>query len=119
VGAPRLASGYGALQWTRFHAARAREPRGAEHVRGAGRAAARTIDLLAPLPSAAEAARLALEAGREARESNPATSAALFEDVRDALDRVTAGRIRGLGLGALAREARSLDDASHAEARRP
>jgi hypothetical protein len=115
---PRAIDGYSALQWTRFHAARVGAGVGAgsraagDHARRAGEAAARAVNLTAPFPWAGEAARLALDSGRAIQPSNPAVAAALFADVRGALDRATASPLRGLGLWKMAEEARSLDEAA-------
>jgi hypothetical protein len=70
------------------------------------------VDLTAPFPWAAEAARLALDSGRAIQASNPAAAATLFAGVRGALDRATASPLRGFGLRKAADEARSLDDAA-------
>jgi hypothetical protein len=97
--APRLIGGRSALEWTRHHAARGaveRQP-GAD-LRGAGRWAARTIELLAPLPPAGEAARLALALGDSAGARDPQATLALCVEVRGAIDRVGATAWRDLTL---------------------
>jgi hypothetical protein len=111
---PRAMDGYSALQWTRFHAARvgSGSRTAADHARRAGESAARAVDLTAPFPWAAEAARLALDSGRAIQASNPAVAATLFAGVRAALDRATASPLRGFGMWKAADEARSLDDAA-------
>lgn len=109
---PRLMEGYGALQWTRFHAARVDSPRATDHARRAGRAAARTVGLTAPLPWAAQAARTALDAGRSLESSNGPAASSLYAEVRSALDHVSASPVRGFGLSAITAEARSLDEAA-------
>jgi hypothetical protein len=114
--APRLVDGYGALQWARFHAARATGTRPGEHVRKAGRAAARVIDRVAPLPWAREAARLALDAAGSLEAPNRPSAVAAYGEVRTALDEASASRIRGLGLGAITEEARARDDEARAAA---
>jgi hypothetical protein len=112
---PRLVDGYRALQWTRFHAARVGGPRPGEHARKAAHAAARAIDLTAPLPWAREAARLVLDASNGLEEPNRPSAEAACDEVRGALDRASASRFRRVGLGALAEEARARGD----EARTP
>ena len=101
---PRLVEAYGALQWTRFHASRVAGPRPGDHARRAAHAAARVIDLAAPLPWAREAAGLALDASRQLEAPNKPSAVAAYEEVRGALDRAGASPIRRIGLGDLARE---------------
>lgn len=115
VVAPRLAEGYGALQWTRLHARQATGPHGADHARRAGHAAARAVDLAAPLPWAAEAAGLALQAGQALGPKNAVSAAAVYADVAGALDRARSSPVRGFGLQPVAVLAHTLD----ADARRP
>jgi len=107
---PRLIEGYDALQVTRFHARRIGGPRVGEHARKAGRAAARVIDLVAPLPWSREAARLALDAASSLESRNRPSALAAYEDVDAALERATASPFRGAGLRALADEARARRD---------
>jgi hypothetical protein len=109
---PRMVDGYSALLWTRFHAARLGTPRATEHARRAGRFAARTVELTAPFPWAAEAAQVALGAGRAHEETNRPAAAALVAELRPALERVSASRVRGLGLAEVTAEARALDEAT-------
>jgi len=109
---PRLMEGYGALEWTRFHAQRATAPHGADHARRAAHAAARAVDLTAPLPWASEAARLALGAGESLGPKNAASASAVYGEVRGALDRVSASSLRGHGLADVTNRARALDDAA-------
>jgi hypothetical protein len=110
---PRLMDGWAALQWTRYYAALGAA--GAQHPgdvgNRAGRAAARVIDATAPLPTAQEAARLALDLGRNLEPAHAGMAAVLYAHVRGALDRATASRVRGLGLAALADEARQRESA--------
>ena len=119
VVAPRLIEGYGALLWTRFHAARTSGPHAGEHARKAGRAAARTIDLVAPLPWADEAARLAVDAASSLESQNRPSAVSALDEVRAALDRATASPLRGIGLGATASEARRRDEDARAGAGEP
>jgi hypothetical protein len=107
---PRLMEGYGALEWTRFYAREATAPHGADHARRAAHAAARVVDLAAPLPWAPEAARLALEAGQALGPKNAASAAAVYGEVRGALDRAALSPVRRFGLGPVTAEARLLDD---------
>jgi hypothetical protein len=109
---PRLMEGYGALEWTRFHARQAGAPHGADHARRAAHAAARAVDLTAPLPWAPEAARLALEAGQVLGPKNAPSASAVYGEVRGALDRASASPIRRFGLEGVSAEARLLDDAA-------
>lgn len=113
--APRLADGYGALQWTRFHARQATGSHAADHARRAGHAAARVVDLTAPLPWASEAAGLALRAGQALGPKNGPSAAAVYAEVAGVIDRAASSPVRGLGLEAVAALAHTLD----AEARRP
>jgi hypothetical protein len=109
---PRMVDGYSALLWTRFHSARLGVPRPVEHARRAGKFAARTVELTAPFPWAAEAAQVALGAGRAHEETNRAAAAALVAELRPVLERVSASPVRGLGLAQAAAEARALDEAT-------
>jgi hypothetical protein len=109
---PRMVDGYSALLWTRFHAERLGAPRPVEHARRAGRFAARTVELTAPFPWAAEAAQVALSAARAHEEANRTAAAALVAELRPALERVSASRVRGLGLAQVTAEARALDDST-------
>jgi len=113
---PRLMDGWAALQWTRYYAALGAA--GAQHPgdvgNRAGRAAARAIEATAPLPTAQEAARLALDLGRNLEPAHPGMAAVLYGHLRGALDRATASRVRGLGLQALADEARQREAALQA-----
>lgn len=109
---PRLMEGYGALEWTRFHARQADAAHGADHARRAAHAAARVVDLTAPLPWAPEAAGLALEAGQVLGPKNAPSASAVYGEVRGALDRASLSPVRRLGLEAVTGEARLLDDAA-------
>jgi hypothetical protein len=110
---PRLIHGHAAFQWTRYHVAVGPDSaRPGDHARQAGRWAARTIELTAPLPFASSAARQALTLGRTVQDKHGAAALALYTDVRQALDGARASRVRGLGLGGLADEARRLEIAA-------
>jgi hypothetical protein len=113
--APRLTDGLAALEWTRYYASRGAAPRRAvEQAERAGRAAARAIELGAPLPAASQAARLTLDLGRNLAPREPAAAAVLFGHVSRALARASEGRLTGLGLAGLAEEARGLEQAARA-----
>lgn len=112
IAGPRLMEGYGALEWTRFHARQASALHGADHARRAAHAAARAVDLTAPLPWAPEAARLALEAGQVLAPKNAPSASAVYGEVRSALDRAALSPVRRFGLEGVAAEARLLDDAA-------
>jgi hypothetical protein len=108
--APRAVEAHGALQWTRYHAARgASIPRAGENARQAARWAVRAVDAGAPLPQAAEAARLALDLAKSLAPKDHGAALAVYAEVRAALDRACASSVRGLGLGGLAAEARRLE----------
>jgi hypothetical protein len=104
--APRLLEAHAALLWTRHHAARVGGPSAAEHARQALRWGLKAIGLAAPLPPAAEAARLVLGAGRKIEVKDGAAALALYAEVGAALDRLSSSRLRGRGLAGLAGEAR-------------
>jgi hypothetical protein len=111
--APRILEARWALAWTSFHAGHAAaDARAAEHVRQAGHWAARTIDAAAPLPWAADAASLALGVARSAEDKERVAALVAYTEVRAALDRARATRWRGFGLGALAAEARQLEESA-------
>jgi hypothetical protein len=113
---PRALEAHAALQWTRYLAARAASaPRPGDNARQAARWAVRALDAGAPLPDAAEAARTALDLGKGLSPRDHDTALAVYTEVRSALDRARASRVRGLGLSELAEEARRLE----AEASRP
>ncbi|HEY5906950.1 MAG TPA: hypothetical protein VIZ31_02845 [Vicinamibacteria bacterium] len=102
--APGMVDGFHALQWIRHFSARnAPAPRVLD-ARPAGRWAARAVDGLAPLPQAWEAARLGLELGRRMQAKDGAAARALLSQVREALERAEASRLRSLGLGSLREE---------------
>jgi hypothetical protein len=108
--APRAVDAHGALQWTRYHAARgASIPRAGENARQASRWAVRAIDAGAPLPEAAQAARLALDLAKTMAPKDHGAALAVYAEIRAALDRARASSVRGLGLGGLAAEARRLE----------
>ena len=107
--AGRVVDGYTAFQWTCYHAA---QPIGAVQARKTARWAARTIDRVAPLPLAADAARLALQTARALEPRNREASIAAYVQVRSALEAVQATRGRGLGLGGLVAEAAALENAA-------
>ena len=99
-----MVEGYLALQWTRHLVERnAQAPRVAD-ARPVGRWAARAVDLLAPHPSAWEAARLALDYGRKLQPKDAAAARALLASVREALERAEASPLRRHGLGSLREE---------------
>lgn len=107
---PRLIDGYASLQWTRYHAPQGGSGRrGLEHARQAVRSAARTMERTAPLPWAAEAAQLGLDACRRVESGDRPAVLALYGELRTAVDRVSAFPLRGLGLGRVAAEVRSLE----------
>ncbi|MBI3932832.1 MAG: hypothetical protein HY317_05405 [Acidobacteria bacterium] len=106
---PRLVDGGSALAWVRYHAARGRAVLPEGDAPRAGRWTARAVDLLAPLPQAREAARLGLDLGRSLEAESPKGALAVYTPVREALDRACASPVRGIGLGALAGEARALE----------
>ncbi len=108
--APRLLDGHAAMQWTRYHAERATAGRSVEHAREAGRAAVAALDLLAPLPWGAEAARVALDLGRRLSSRDSSAALAVVGEVRGGLEQIRASRFRGFGLGSLADEARELEE---------
>jgi hypothetical protein len=114
--APRLAEGYGALQWVRFHSRLVGASHGADHARRAGHSAARVVDLAAPLPWAREASGLALEAAQSLGARNTASAAAVYLEVRGALDRAQSSPVRGHGMEDVAARARKLDDEARTRA---
>lgn len=110
--------GLGAFQWTRYYATRGiAGRRAAEQAERAGRFAARAVEDLAPLPLAVDAARLALDLGRGLEPRDPAAAVALCSGLRPALEGVRASRLRGIGLGSLADEARSLEESARGRSR--
>jgi hypothetical protein len=116
---PRFMDAQAALLWTEYRASRgAMPPHVAENARQAGRSAARAIDLAAPFPIASDAARLALDLGRSIEPSNPRAAFGLYSEVRGALDRAVASRIRGMGLESVAREAEELQNRANDEGNR-
>ncbi len=111
--ATQILEGRAALAWTRYHAEQAplaRRP--GEHTRQAGYWAAQAVELLAPLPEGADAARLALGLGQSIEPRDHAAALPLYTQVRAALERVRGSRWRGLGLGGLAAEAARLAEAA-------
>jgi hypothetical protein len=104
--APRLLEGHAALLWTRHHAARVAGSPAAEHARQALRWGLKAMGLTAPLPPAAEAARLVLGVGRQIEAKDAAAALALYAEVGAELDRLLSSRVRGRGLAGLAAEAR-------------
>ena len=116
--APRVLEARSALLWTTWHATRARANlRAGEHVRQAGHWAARTVDEIAPLPWAADAASIALGLGRSVESKDRVAALVAYTEVRAALDRAGATRWRGLGMGALAAEARRLEESAREKKR--
>ena len=118
--APRLLDARAALLWTRYLAAQ--DPattHPSERAQKTARFAALAVDKGAPLPWAAEAARHGLDVGRQLEVENPALAAGVYGEVRAALDRACASRLRGLGLAGLAAEAHGLEDATRARLATP
>jgi hypothetical protein len=113
--APRALEAHAAVQWTRFLTARAAAAaRPGDNARQAARWAVRALDAAAPLPDAAEAARLALDLAKGLTPKEHEAALSVFTDVRSALDRARASKVRGLGLAELAEDARRLEtDAAH------
>jgi hypothetical protein len=106
--APSLADGYTALAWTRHHAAATADGPGveAERLRQLGRWAARTVDALAPLPQAREAAAQALTQAAAHEAEAPVAAGLLYAQVAAALERQAASPWRRFGSAALATQAR-------------
>jgi hypothetical protein len=96
--APRILEARGALLWARYQAGRTAGSHPAEHARLAVRAAVRALDLAAPLPMAAEAARVALDATHDLETRDAAAALPLYAELRGALERVLAVPLRGSGL---------------------
>jgi len=110
---PRLLEGRTALSWTRYHAAQATEAkRPGAHVREASHWAAQALESLAPLPDAAEAARVVLDLGQAVEARDRAAALTLYTEVRAALERLRASRWRGWGLAGLAADAARLAEAA-------
>ncbi len=110
---PRFLEGRTALAWTRYHAAQgAAAKRPGVHVRQAAHWAAQALDSLAPLPDAAEAARVALGLGQAVEARDRAAALTLYTEVRAALERLRGSRWRGWGLAGLAAEAGRLAEAA-------
>ena len=110
---PRFLEGRTALAWTRYHAAQgvaAKRP--GVHVRQTAHWAAQALDSLAPLPDAAEAARVALGLGQAVEARDRAAALTLYTEVRAALERLRGSRWRGWGLAGLAAEAGRLAEAA-------
>jgi len=95
---PRIFEGRAALQWTRYHASGRSELRPGEWARQTARWAARSVDLLAPLPGGAEAASLAVGVARDLEAQHPREAASLCQPLERTLTRVGASRWRSLGL---------------------
>ena len=109
---PRLLEGRTALAWTRYHAAQAAAAkRPGVHVREAAHWATQALESLAPLPDAAEAARVALSLGPAVEARDRAAALTLYTEVRAALERLRASGWRGWGLAGLAAEAARLAEA--------
>jgi hypothetical protein len=109
---PSLCDGYAALQWTRHYAGGGGGEPAREMLRLTARQAVRAVERLAPLPQAAEAARLALAVGQRLAGERPREARALYAQVRASLE----GR-RGLGFSSALEEARALEAASEARER--
>jgi hypothetical protein len=112
----RLCAGHAALLWTEYYVSHGTEKTRAENAFKAGRAASRAIDLLAPLPDARTAARLALSLGEALEVQNPEAALDLSSEVYSALARARSSRLRGIGLGDLADEAGALEARARARA---
>lgn len=95
---PRLIEGRTALHWTRYHASGRSELRPAEWARQTARWAGRGVDLLAPLPGAAEAAGLALSVARQLEPEHPAEAALLCKQLQLNVEQAARSRWRGFGL---------------------
>ena len=109
---PRLLEGRTALAWTRYHAAQATAAkRPGVHVRQAAHWAVQALESLAPLPDAAEAARLALSVGQAVEGRDRTAALTLYTEVRAALERLRASGWRGWGLAGLTAEAARLTEA--------
>ncbi len=109
---PRLMDARACLEWVRYYSARGVAVVKAGEAPKAGRQAARAIERAAPLPIAAEAARLALDLGKSLEPGSRPAAHAIYADVRRALDAAAASAWRGRGLGELAAEADRLEEAS-------
>ena len=110
----RLGEAHAALLWTEYYASQGGFKRGADTAARAGRAASRAIDLAAPFPDAAAAARLSLDLGRSLEAQNPASALEIVTEVRSALDRACASHFRRFGLSLLDDEARALEERTRA-----
>lgn len=115
--APSACDGYAALQWTRHSAAGAGPEAPRERLRSTTRQAVRAVERLAPLPQAAEAARLALGLGRRLERERPGEARGLYAQVRSALEGCRQSRWRGIGLGPVLEEARALEQSAAPVAR--
>ncbi len=112
---PRLVDAYAALEWVRYQTAKGpAQKRAGEQADKVGRSAARAIERAAPLPVAGQAARLALDLGRNIEPRDPAAAVLLFLHVHGALEKVRASAWRGLGLGPLTEEAAALEQRARA-----
>lgn len=100
------------LEWVRYYAARGAAVVKAGEAPKAGRQAARAIERAAPMPMAAEAARLALDLGKNLEPTSRPAAHAIYADLRRALDGAAASRWRGRGLESLVAEARLQEEAS-------
>ncbi len=110
--APRLLEGRTALAWTRYHAAQATAAkRPGVHVREAAHWAVQALESVAPLPDAAEAARVALSVGQAVEGRDRTAALTLYTEVRAALERLRASGWRGWGLAGLTAEAARLAEA--------
>jgi hypothetical protein len=107
----RVMEGHASFLWTEYYVSLGpgKAPRGGENVTKAAHAAARAIDLAAPLPDAGAAARLCLGLAEASESQNPQEAFEASGVLREALGRVR-GPVRGLGLGALEEEARALEE---------
>jgi hypothetical protein len=104
---PRVVEGYRSLQWARHHLVEAgRFQRPSEHARQAGHFAARTLEAFAPLPVGTAITRDALDLAARLQPKDPTAARTVYTEVRGALERLRASRVRGFGLGALAEDVR-------------
>ena len=109
---PRFLEGRTALAWTRYHAAQATAAkRPGVHVREAAHWAVQALESLAPLPDAAEAARVALSVGQAVEGRDRTAALTLYTEVRAALERLRGSGWRGWGLAGLTAEAARLTEA--------
>lgn len=107
---PRVIDGRAALEWTRHLVGRGEAGPKAAPARQAARWAVRALERSAPLPYGGQAARLALDAGRDLEAAEPEVAREMASELRDAVEALPAWR--RIGLSSLAREARDLEERS-------